>query len=207
MNFPLIIGIAGGSGSGKTRFASKLQAELSPERLEIFSLDNYYRPKEEQPLDHEGNENFDTPQSFYIDRIRDDLQRVKSGQDIQVPKYNFNIDRGGDQKKITVNAAPVVVVEGIFTFFFPEVRELLDYKIFVDAPQWLMLKRRIERDELERGYGDLKETLHRYENHVAPAFDKYILPLASKADLIIPNHDNFDTALELLTDFLKSKIA
>ncbi len=206
MRSPLLIGIAGGSGSGKTRFGSDLQRSFPEGTVEIFSLDNYYRPQEEQPRDYDGQPNFDTPESFYRDRLLSDLQQISEGKELRVPKYQFNIDRGGTPSYITVRPLPVVLVEGIFTFYFQEVVDLLELKVFIQAPLWLMMKRRIERDESERGYGDMKETLMRFERHVAPAFNQYILPLREKADIIIPNHESYDNALSLLRTYLEARI-
>ncbi|MEM9325257.1 MAG: uridine kinase [Bacteroidota bacterium] len=207
MSQPLLIGIAGGSGSGKTRFGSDLQKSFPVGTVEIFSLDNYYRPQEEQPKDFEGEPNFDTPESFYQQRLFEDLRSIKLGNELQVPKYQFNIDRGADPVYITVRPTPIVLVEGIFTFYFQEVVDLLELKIFIQAPLWLMMKRRIERDEMERGYGDMKQTLMRFERHVAPAFNQYILPCREKSDIIIPNHESYDNALSLLRTYLSARLA
>ena len=203
---PLLIGIAGGSGSGKTRFGSDLQRSFPKDTIEIFSLDNYYRPQEEQPRDFEGNPNFDTPESFYTERLFQDLREIKEGKELRVPKYEFNINRGSEPNYITVRPLSIILVEGIFTFYFEEVVDLLELKIFIQAPLWLMMKRRIERDEHERGYGDMKETLMRFERHVAPAFNQYILPLREKSDIIIPNHESYDNALALLKVYVQAMI-
>ncbi len=206
MNKPFILGIAGGSGSGKTRFANQLKERFSEETVEIFSLDNYYKPIENQPLDEFGDANFDRPESFYREKLLADLKLLKEGKDLQVPKYEFNINRGAEQKYIHVKAARIVVVEGLFTFYFDEIVPLIDLKLFVEAPVWLMMKRRIERDEFERGYGDLKATMDRYERHVIPAFNEFVLPCKNDSDLVIPNHRDFSIALSVLTNHLKSVI-
>jgi uridine kinase len=97
-------------------------------------------------------------------------------------------------------------VEGIFVFYFPEIARLIDLKIFVDAKEHVKIKRRIIRDNNERGY-DLDDVLYRWEHHVAPTYDKFILPLRSEADIIINNNSRFDTGLQVLTGFLKGKLA
>ena len=102
--------------------------------------------------------------------------------------------------------APVIVVEGIFVFYFPEIREQLDLKLFIDAEEHIKLKRRIKRDGQERGY-DMDDVLYRYENHVAPTYDRYIRPFKTEADIIIPNNHSFDKAMEVIVTFLKQKIA
>jgi uridine kinase len=96
-------------------------------------------------------------------------------------------------------------VEGIFVFHFPEIAKLIDLKVFVDAKEHIKIKRRIIRDNNERGY-DLDDVLYRWEHHVAPTYDKFIKPLRSEADLIINNHHRFDQGLEVLVSFLKTKV-
>ena len=204
MKKPSIVGISGGSGSGKTRFAAKLKESFDEAEVEIFSLDNYYLPIEKQPTDEFGEANFDLPQSFNREKLRQDLMLLKSGKDLIIPQYDFNVNRGGEPTMITVKACPIIIVEGLFTFYFEELNPILDLKLFVEAPIWLMMKRRIERDEFERGYGDLKATLDRYERHVIPAFNEFVLPCKEGCDIVIPNHTDFKNGLSVVTNHLKS---
>lgn len=206
MNKPFIVAISGGSGSGKSRVCESLKDSFSEGQVDIFALDNYYRPIEEQPRDIHGEANFDTPDSFNLVNLRNDLEKIRSGESIQIPKYEYNIDRKGKKPLIEIKAAPIVLFEGIFTCYFQELQDLIDLKIFVDAPIWLMMKRRIERDEHSRGYGDLQETMDRYQNHVVPAFEKYIAPLRNEADLVIPNHSHFKKGVEVVQTYLHSKV-
>ena len=110
-------------------------------------------------------------------------------------------------KTVAINLLFQTLMITLFTFSFEEIVPLLDVKLFVDVPIWLMMKRRIQRDETERGYGDLKETMNRYEKHVIPAFNEFVNYSKKDADLIIPNHTNFDQALDIFTTYLKAKIA
>jgi len=100
--------------------------------------------------------------------------------------------------------APVVVVEGIFVLYYPELAELLDLKVFIDAKDYIKLKRRIVRDKVERGY-DLDDVLYRYENHVMPTYEKYIEPFKHEADIIVPNNSSFDKGLDVVKSYLKLK--
>ena len=111
------------------------------------------------------------------------------------------MEKQGDQH---VLLAPVVVVEGIFVLYYPELTDLLDLKIFLDAKDHIKLKRRIIRDKVERGY-DLDDVLYRYEMHVMPTYEKYIEPFKNEADLIIPNNHNFDRALDVIRTYLRSR--
>lgn len=105
---------------------------------------------------------------------------------------------------LTFASAPVVVVEGIFVLYYPELTDLLDLKIFLDAKDHIKLKRRIIRDKVERGY-DLDDVLYRYEMHVMPTYEKYIEPFKNEADLIIPNNHNFDRALDVIRTYLRAR--
>jgi uridine kinase len=117
-------------------------------------------------------------------------------------QYNFN-HRDVPSPVIEIQPAPIIIAEGIFTFYYQEIRSLLDLKVFIDTPDYLMLKRRIARDAHERGY-DLDDVLYRFEYHVTPAFRKYIIPLKEEANLIIPNHGSFDSALDVISTYLNS---
>ncbi len=105
---------------------------------------------------------------------------------------------------LTFSSAPVVVVEGIFVLYYPELTDLLDLKIFIDAKDHIKLKRRIIRDKIERGY-DLDDVLYRYEMHVMPTYEKYIAPFKNEADLIVPNNSSFDMALDVIRTYLRVK--
>jgi uridine kinase len=201
---PIIIGITGGSGSGKTFFLKKLLQLFDEEHITIFSMDNYYLPKEKQKKDKNGVENFDRPESLDHERFLRDLVILKSGNDIRIQEYNFN-HRDAPSQMIDIKATPVIIVEGIFTFHYKAVNDLLDLKIFIDAPEYLMLKRRIIRDDNERGY-DINDVLYRFEHHVMPAYKQYIYPSRLEADLIILNHDNFENAMNVLSSYIKQII-
>lgn len=201
---PYIIGITGGSGSGKTLFLRRLMEAFGPEEVSLLSLDNYYKPRTEQPKDEKGIENFDLPESLDRERFSNDLKLLKDGQDIAIKEYTFNND-SKTPELIHIKSTPILVVEGIFTFYYDEINELLDFKIFIEAPDYLMLTRRIVRDAEERGY-DLSDVLYRFQHHVTPSFKKYIEPLKHDADVIIPNHNGFSVALEVVINFLRQKV-
>lgn len=195
-----LIGVTGGSGSGKTLFIQKLINRL-PE-VALHSMDNYYIDRHLQPKDSNGIENFDTLESIDLKRFTSDFKKLANGESLQVKEYNYN-NKDAPQQTIEVNSAPIILAEGIFTLHVKELRKLLDLKIYIETPGFLMLKRRIIRDAEERGY-DLKDVLYRFEHHVVPSFKKYIEPSRRWADIIIPNHENFDTALDVITTYLNA---
>jgi len=204
MSKPLIIGITGGSGSGKTLFLKQLMEKFEEGEISLLSLDNYYKPRTEQPLDERGVENFDLPESLDRERFSNDLRKLKQGKDIIIQEYTFNNDEKKPQT-IHIKATPIIVVEGIFTFYYEEILDLLDLKIYIEAPDYLMLTRRITRDAEERGY-DLSDVLYRFQHHVTPAFKKYIEPLKHEADVLIPNHNGFSVGLEVIVSYLRQKV-
>jgi uridine kinase len=204
MQKPFIVGITGGSASGKTTFLQKLLASFPPEDICLISQDNYYRSRELQPKDANGVVNFDLPSSINKDAYSQDILKISQGQTVTRKEYTFN-NPAAIPKDLTFRPAPIVVVEGIFVFYFEEVARLLDLKVYIDAKEYVKLQRRIIRDKVERGY-DLDDVLYRYTHHVAPTYEKYIKPYKQDADLIIPNNNNFEKGLEVLVSFLNSKI-
>ncbi len=201
MNNPLIIGIAGGSGSGKTLFINELKNAFHQGEITVLSFDNYYRPIQEQPRDKNGIENFDLPESLDEVRFFNDLVKLKSGQPVSLNTYTFN-NQSATPEIIHLKPANILVVEGIFTFYFENINNLLDLRIFIEAPDYLMLSRRIVRDGKERGY-DAEDVMYRFQNHVVPAFNQYIGPLKTKSDLIIPNHTDFTSALDVINKYIR----
>lgn len=200
----LTIGITGGSASGKTRFVHDLSSRLKDNMVCLISQDDYYKKREFQPVDIHGVENFDTPDSIDWKKFVEDLKAVKQGGSIEREKYTFN-NPEARKAYVTFNPAPVIIAEGIFLFNFPDILRELDLKIFLEAKEHVKLIRRISRDKEERGY-DLEDVLYRYEHHVAPNYERYILPFREEADIIIPNNRHYEKALEVLTVFIKQKI-
>ncbi len=203
-NRPYIVGITGGSASGKTMFLKSLLNAFTAEEISLVSQDNYYKPRHEQPVDENGVYNFDTPFSIDFELYAQHIKDLRNGKQVLKQEYTFN-NPNVLPKTLTFHPAPVIVVEGIFVFYFPEIAHLLDLKVFIDAAEHIKLKRRIVRDKDERGY-DLEDVLYRYEKHVMPTYEKYIAPFKSDADIIVPNNLHFEKGLEMLTVFLKNKI-
>jgi len=204
MTAPYLIGITGGSGSGKTRLLNDLLQNFSPNELSSLSLDNYYQPRDSQQKDENGVTNFDRLEAIDLNAFKKDILSLKSGKPIIREEYTFN-NPDASHNVIKTNPASVIIVEGLFILHHNIISDLLDFKIFVDAPDHIKLKRRILRDNVERGY-DLNDVLYRFENHVMPAYRKYIAPYKAHTDLVINNHISYDNALPMLTTFIKSKV-
>lgn len=205
MNSPFTIGISGGSASGKTTFLVSLMARLKAENVCLVSQDNYYRPRHLQPTDDSGVQNFDTPNSIDFEQYADDLRTLQAGKTVERSEYTFN-NPDIEPKMLELKPAPIIIVEGIFVFYLPQISDLLDFKVFIDAQEHIKLSRRIKRDREERGY-DLEDVLYRYERHVAPSYQRYIEPFKYEADIIIPNNQSFDQALDMLVNYIKTKLS
>ncbi|MEH0157772.1 uridine kinase [Limibacter armeniacum] len=204
MGTPFVIGITGGSGSGKTYFQKQLAKALGEENICLVSHDNYYRTIDKQPKDQNGIENFDTPESIDLDTFAKDVALLKSGHTIEREEYTFN-KPGVVPKMLTFEPKPIIMLEGIFVLHNRKVADQIDLKVFIDAKTHLQIKRRIIRDSLERGY-DLNDVLYRYENHIMPCYEKYIEVHKNTVDLVVCNNQSFDMALEVLVTYLKSKV-
>ncbi len=203
MTKPFIIGVTGGSGSGKTTILRKIQEQFGPDKVCIISQDDYYRPREEQETDAEGYQNFDLPGSIDKKSFYRDLEKLSNGETVQRLEYVFN-NKDAAPNMLTFAPAPVVVVEGLFVLHYRKIRRLLNLKVFVHAKENLKVIRRIKRDRIERGY-PLEDVLHRYEHHVLPSFEKYVLPYMEVADIVVNNNETFDNGLSVLLGFIQSK--
>ena len=201
---PYTIGITGGSGSGKTFFIKELSSHFRPEEICLISQDHYYKPLEAQFTDEKGVQNFDLPTSIDKDALAGDILMLKSGRSIVKKEYAFNNPKA-TPLELEFKPAPILIVEGLFVQYFPEIVKELDLRIFIEARDYVKLTRRIRRDNEERGY-DLNDVLYRYENHVMPIYDSLIEPLKHQADLIIPNNNHFEHALHVLVRALKSHL-
>lgn len=202
---PFIIGITGGSGSGKTRFLNGLLSKFTSDEVCLISQDNYYKPRDQQPVDIKGVKNFDLPESINFNAYKKDIEDIKAGKSVTRKEYTFN-NPGVEPAMIKLNPAPVIVVEGIFVLYYRPIAEILDMKLYIDAKDYIKLIRRIVRDDKERGY-DLDDVLYRYEHHVMPTYEKHIKPFKSEADIIIPNHRSYDSALDVIETYVRSKIS
>ena len=199
-----VIGITGGSASGKTEFLKKIFKCFGPDEVCLISQDNYYRPHDLLEPDEAGYYNHDLPETIDSSTFGNHLEQLKLNQSVEFYEYDFTTMSSSDQLK-KLEPAPVIIAEGIFAFHYPEVVKHLDLKLYVEADGHLMLKRRLLRDQSERGQ-DMNEIFHRFEKHVIPAYEKYILPHKKTADIVVPNYERFDEAFEVVAAFIRSKL-
>ena len=195
-----LFGISGSSGSGKSFIVKFLKSSLGPEVLSVIYHDNYYKKREDQEKDRRGNYNFDLPSSFHQDELVEDLIKIKSGKSIIRKEYTFNNPKI-NPRSLRVEPKPIIILEGLFLFNEPNISKFLDKKIFIDCDLNVMIDRRITRDHEKRGY-DKSDVLYKYNNHVLPAFNKFILPHKNKSDLIVNNSKNNNSAPEAILEYI-----
>ncbi len=199
-----IIGVSGGSGSGKSVFISELRDKFQVGEVAFISQDNYYNPRETQKKDMKGVRNFDLPSSVDLETFTKDVIRLRSGYEIVRQEYTFN-NPEAFPGTIVIKPAPIIVVEGLFIFCHQPIWDLLDMRVIIHASDSQRLSRRILRDQTERNY-PLEDVLYRYEHHVSPAFKAYIEPYYSKVDIIINNHSNYLAGLQVLESYILQRI-
>ena len=199
-----IIGISGGSGSGKTSFIRDIKEHFTKEQICFLSQDDYYKPREFQKEDENGIKNFDLPESIEMDEFYFDLVKLTNNIPVERPEYTFNNEHK-DPISIHLDPAPIIVVEGLFVFYDPKLFNLLDLKILIHASDTQKIIRRIKRDRVERNY-PLEDVLYRYEHHVLPSFESYIFPFFNKVDLIINNNKSYEMGKDMLVSYLSRRL-
>lgn len=188
---PLVIGIAGGSGSGKTTVAQQILERVGPSRIAFLQHDSYYKDLSGLPPVQRAEVNFDHPESLETELLTAHVEELKNGRPVQVPIYDFAHHSRTDQT-FTVQPRGVIIVEGILIFAEPELRKLFDVKIFVDTDPDLRLIRRMQRDISERSR-TVESVIKQYMSTVRPMHLEFVEPSKRYADVIIPE-GGFNTA-------------
>jgi uridine kinase len=197
------IGIAGGSASGKTTIVKMLDDVLA-DKGQIIYLDSDYYAFAEKTLDERKQLNFDHPDSFDIESLVSDIKKLKEGQTTRIPVYDYvNFTRS--DSFISVDPHPVIIVEGVLVLWYPELRELLDLKIYVDTPDDERLIRRIRRDTQERGRS-LSSILDQYQETVRPMYEQFVGPSKKYADLIIPRGAENKNGVRILKEHIRNML-
>ncbi|MAS38731.1 MAG: uridine kinase [Flammeovirgaceae bacterium] len=201
----MIFGITGCSASGKSFVVKYLKDKIPSSHVSFIYQDNYYKKREDQSKDENGNYNFDLPSSFLNTELIDDLTSLKQGNKVFRKEYNFNNPKI-KQETIVVYPRPIIILEGLFILSDPNIKNLIDHKIFINSKNELMLDRRIRRDSEMRGY-DKSDVEYKFKNHVIPSFRKYILPEKNNADFIVENNVNGNHAAKLVHGYIKKLIS
>jgi uridine kinase len=204
-NKPYVIGISGGSGSGKTFFLNSFLENFRPHQICLLSQDDYYKKVNESMTAEENrNHNFDLPECVEIEQFEKDVSDLMASQTVYKQQYTFN-NPLAKPKLLHIQPAPILVIEGLFIYHYTNLNSLFNYRIFVDASEELALQRRVKRDALERGYS-LEDVHYKWNNHVKPAFDKYLLPHRSNCNLIVQNNTNDAKAIGDICRTVSEKI-
>ncbi|MBI2257322.1 MAG: AAA family ATPase [Flavobacteriia bacterium] len=184
----MLIGICGGSGSGKTTLLRRLSQHYQHLSPSIFIMDNYYKPIQHQFVDQNNQINFDLPSALNEEQLCEDLNQLMKGNSIEVKEYHFNAPPD-KHVLLTIEPSPIIFIEGLFSLHYKGVKNLLDYKIFVDVDLETQLDRRLYRDQETRGY-TRDSIIYQWENHVLPCYEKYLLPYREQVDFIYRNDTN-----------------
>ena len=201
----MIIGICGGTGSGKTTLARKIMESVGRENVILVEQDSYYRNLADMPLDERHQANFDHPDSIDSEMLMNHLKRLKLGQPIEMPVYDFKLHVRSDQHE-HIEPKKVVLVEGILIFAEARIAELLDVKVFVDTPDDIRFIRRLQRDINERGR-TVESVIAQYFTTVRPMHFEFVEPSKRKADIIIPEGANHDIGIEFICSKIREEIS
>jgi uridine kinase len=200
----MIIGICGGTGSGKTTIARSIAETVGRDRVVLVEQDSYYRNFGDLPLDERHQANFDHPDSIDSDMLVNHLIRLKQGLTVEMPVYDMRTHTRTDNIEL-IQPRPIVVVEGILIFSEPRVLDLIDIRIFVDTPDDVRLMRRMRRDIEERGR-TWQMTLDQYERTIRPMHFEFVEPSKRHAHIIIPEGSNSGITVDFLCGMIREKI-
>ncbi|MCR4902397.1 MAG: uridine kinase [Butyrivibrio sp.] len=198
-----IVGIAGGSASGKTTIVNRIKETFGDE-IVVISHDSYYKAHNDLSYDERSRLNYDHPSSFDTELMIEDVKKLKNNQEIDVPVYDYTVHNRSDQT-IHVKPKPVIIVEGILILESKELRDLMDIKVFVETDADERLTRRIKRDISERGRS-IESVLNQYSETVKPMHEQFVEPSKKYADIIIPRGGENLTGIRILQEHLKSML-
>lgn len=200
----LVIGIAGGTGSGKTTVVKKIIENLPAGEVAVISQDSYYKDNSHLPLEERQKINFDHPASIEFELLADHIIQLKAGKTVNEPIYSYlTCLRSSETREISPKS--VIIIEGILVLFPPLLREQMGLKVFVDCDSDLRLSRVIQRDIIERGR-NVQAVLDRYEKTVRPSHLQFIEPTKQFADIIVPQGGNNHVAINILTKFIQQNL-
>jgi len=201
----MIIGISGASGSGKSLLSKTIVEELGSDQVTIISEDSYYKDLSGMPMQERNKVNFDHPDAFDHSLLAQQLQMLKDRKAIDVPIYDYKTHNRTSEARHISNTHSIIVVEGILLFVDPQIRELMDIRIYVDTPLDTCFIRRLERDVIERAR-TMESVVTQYQSTVRPMFVKFIEPSKRYADIIVPHGGRNRIAIEIIKAKMKELI-
>ena len=199
------MGIAGGSGSGKTFFLKCFLKHFKAEEVCLVSQDDYYKPVADHMTPEENRlYNFDLPHTIDNDLFLHDINKLIEGKSFTKKEYTFG-NPNAKPKMLEIKPAPIIIVEGLFIMHFREIADLLDLKIFVDAEEDVALKRRLHRDLVERGYSS-DDVMYKWINHVVPAYKDYLLPFKTECHKVVINNTEVPDDIIAVTEEISKEL-
>ncbi|KAL9157390.1 hypothetical protein ABFS82_08G002400 [Erythranthe guttata] len=204
LKLPFIIGVAGGTASGKTTVCDMIISQLHDQRVVLVNQDAFYRSLTNEQLQKVSEYNFDHPDAFDTELLLSSMQTLRTGRAVSIPNYDFKIHKSVEPARL-VNPADVIILEGILVLHDNRVRDTMNMKIFVDTDSDVRLARRIQRDTVERGR-NVENVLDQYAKFVKPSFEEFILPSKKHADVIIPRGADNDVAIDLIVQHIRTKL-
>ena len=192
----ILIGIAGGTGSGKTSIANYLLKKFGSDQLIVIEQDSYYKNNSALSIDERNQQNFDHPDAIDIELFNKQLVSLLGGKSVEIPIYDFSIHNRRNQRQF-VKPCRIIVIEGILTLYFDSLRKLMNIKVFVDTPDNIRFTRRLSRDVKERGR-TIKSVTNQYEKTVKPMYDQFVKPSRDLADIIITDGVQNKEAIDAL---------
>src|SRR5829696_2549101 len=201
----MIIGICGGTGSGKTTIARSIVEAVGADRVVLVEQDSYYRNLSDMPLDERHQANFDHPDAIDSDMLVNHLLRLRQHLKVEMPLYDFVTHTRSDDIEV-IEPKPVVIVEGILIFAETRVLDLLDVRVFVDTPDDVRLMRRLQRDFTERGR-TYERTLDQYARTIRPMHFEFVEPSKRHADIILPEGAQTGVSVDLLCGLVREKLS
>ena len=200
---PIIIGITGGSGSGKNTIAHEIANQIEAnDRIVIMTQDSYYKDNTGLPMSERQKINYDHPNAFDMPLLEAQLNQLLHRKPIEMPTYDFTEHTRSD-KTVHINPADIIILEGILVLFNEEIRNLMDIKVYVDTDDDIRFIRRLERDMKERGRS-LDSVINQYLTTVKPMYHQFIEPTKRYADIIIPEGGENNVAIDMLTTKVRS---
>ncbi len=200
-----IIGITGGTASGKTTFVEQLIAQCDADWVNIISQDDYYKPLSHLTLEEREKTNFDHPDALDFELLEQHLLSLKKGETIEKPTYSFETHNRLVQK-IDILPKPILILEGILVLSILEIKSLCDYTIFVDAPEIVRQERRLQRDMAERGR-TRESVLYQFETNIHPMHRQFIDPIKTTVNKIIDGTQSFDTPLKEVVNLIEKQVS
>lgn len=194
---PIVIGVTGGSGSGKTTVTKAILDELKGESILVLQQDSYYKSQSHKTMVERRANNYDHPDAFDIDLYIEDIQKLQNREAIEAPIYDFTVSNRAEETR-HVDPADIIVLEGIMVFSDSRLRDLMDIKVFVDTDDDIRFIRRLERDVVERGR-TVESVIGQYLATTKPMYHQFIEPTKRYADLIVPEGGANHVAIDLLT--------